>query len=415
MALLLLRCLDAPQEIGAPVCDAATGALLCPAYAATEDIALYQGADGKLIREYVSPQSLRDMAALSARKPMTNDHPPEGTWVNADNYDRLQVGETGDDDGFLQVPEDAWGGAVRAKVAIKPTARRADVIADIQAGRKRGISAGYTKQIDNTPGTHPHLGAYDRVRTRVVDVNHFAFCADPRLPGAVLAGFDSAPPSQERPMIPLLNRAARRAYLATDAGKALEARVRSLVRRKGTTDSAGVVLAADDFDYAGYIAMLNTAKDDPVAAMAAVYIANAVLGDEPEEQPAPMDTDPSADPNSPMGKKMGAMDARLKALEAELAKVKPTLDSLDATASQAAQDAARARLAHRRDIARRHGLATASDATEAAIVAHLRAKGIGNATDSDDAVIVRAEERLNAPPSHIAHDAAPTLLRYSEA
>lgn len=94
-----------------------------------------------------------------AHRPMTNGHPKES--VTAKNWRKLAVGYTGDtvakDGDFIRVPLTLMDGAV---------------IADYQAG-KRELSAGYSADIDWTPGITDGGEKYDAVMRNIRN-NHIA-------------------------------------------------------------------------------------------------------------------------------------------------------------------------------------------------------------------------------------------------
>lgn len=100
-----------------------------------------------------------DAMASFAHRPVTDDH-PKGA-VTADNWKQLSVGQTDGDikrDGdFLRVPLMVADGATIQK---------------IQNG-KRELSAGYTCDLDWTPGITPEGLAYDAVQTNI-RANHVA-------------------------------------------------------------------------------------------------------------------------------------------------------------------------------------------------------------------------------------------------
>lgn len=100
-----------------------------------------------------------DAMASFAHRPVTDDHPKEA--VTKDNWKQLAVGQTDGDikrDGeFLRVPLMVADGASIAKVQ----------------GGKRELSAGYTCDLDWTPGKTPGGQTYDAVQTNI-RANHVA-------------------------------------------------------------------------------------------------------------------------------------------------------------------------------------------------------------------------------------------------
>jgi hypothetical protein len=142
------------------------GSLLADARIARTGIQTYTGAEvGKpdmaLVRVYRPGSEVfnKDTMASAAHKPVTNDHPAE--FVTADNWKEHAVGQTGDEiagEGiFIRVPLMVSDGAT---------------IKLIEDG-KRELSAGYTCDLDFSPGK-THTGeAYDAIQ-RNIRVNHVA-------------------------------------------------------------------------------------------------------------------------------------------------------------------------------------------------------------------------------------------------
>src|SRR3990167_9426088 len=126
------------------------GTLLCEGRSVREGVLEYRRADGSIHRELVTRQALIDTAKSGARATMTLDHPPEG-FVSPDSAQRLM---TGDVDGTPAVEEDAQGGFVRVRVAL----RRRDAIDAFDSGKARQLSWGYEAILDETPGEHPGFG-----------------------------------------------------------------------------------------------------------------------------------------------------------------------------------------------------------------------------------------------------------------
>ena len=158
------------------------GTLLCEGRSVREGVLEYRRADGSIHRELVTRQALIDTATSGARATMTLDHPSEG-FVSPDYVQRLM---TGDVDGTPSVEEDAQGGFVRVRVAL----RRRDAIDAFDSGKARQLSWGYEATLDETPGEHPVFGRYDASQIGRV-VNHLAQVERGRSAGAVLRA-DSA-------------------------------------------------------------------------------------------------------------------------------------------------------------------------------------------------------------------------------
>jgi hypothetical protein len=114
-----------------------------------------------------------DTLKSAAHQPVTNDHPPE--MVNSENWRKFAVGQTGDEvagEGiFIRVPL-----MVSDEAAIK----------DIEAG-KRELSAGYTCELDFTPGTTATGDAYDAIQKNI-RLNHVAIVSRGRAGSQVRIG-----------------------------------------------------------------------------------------------------------------------------------------------------------------------------------------------------------------------------------
>lgn len=142
------------------------GALLADARIARTGVQVYIGREvGKpdmaAVRVYRPGSEVfsTDTMKSAAHRPVTNDHPRE--MVNADTWKQVAVGQTGDEitgEGiYLRVPLMVSDGAT-----IK-------AIAD----GKRELSAGYTCELDWSPGKTPNGEAYDAIQ-RNIRVNHVA-------------------------------------------------------------------------------------------------------------------------------------------------------------------------------------------------------------------------------------------------
>ena len=133
-------------------------------------------------------QVFSDAAMASfAHRPVTDDHPPE--MVTAANWKTYARGQSGG-----EVARD--GDCLRIPLMIAD----ADAIAAVQAG-KRELSAGYTCDLDWTPGTTPEGQPYDARMTNLVG-NHVAIVARGRAGtecriGDSLAAFDALPTTKE--------------------------------------------------------------------------------------------------------------------------------------------------------------------------------------------------------------------------
>jgi len=142
------------------------GYLVADARAARTGIQIYAGYEvGRpelpFVRIYRPEDEVfaRDSLATYAHKPITNDHPAEP--VSAENWQHYAVGFIGD-----EVARD--GEFVRIPLMLAD----ADAIADLEAG-KRELSAGYSCELDWTPGKTPQGEVYDAIQ-RGIRINHVA-------------------------------------------------------------------------------------------------------------------------------------------------------------------------------------------------------------------------------------------------
>lgn len=146
------------------------GVLLAECIPTREGILEYARADGTIRRELVTRQALLDTARTAPRSAMTLLHPKEG-FIKADSYARLGVGDV---DGASEVLEDAQGGFVKLKIAV----RRDDALASIESGETTELSLGYDVKLDETPGdwTNPATGKAEHYDAAQVgrDCNHLA-------------------------------------------------------------------------------------------------------------------------------------------------------------------------------------------------------------------------------------------------
>lgn len=144
----------------------ADGYLVADARIARTGIQTYLGSevgqpDKATVRVYRPGSEVfsEDTLKSAAHRPVTNDHPAE--LVSSDNWKQHAVGQTGDEVTgeaiFIRVPLMVSDGAT---------------IRDIEAG-KRELSAGYTCDLDFTPGTTPTGEAYDAIQKNI-RLNHVA-------------------------------------------------------------------------------------------------------------------------------------------------------------------------------------------------------------------------------------------------
>ena len=178
------------------------GSLLADARIARTGIQTYLGSEvGKpdmaMVRVYRPGSEVfsEDTLKSAAHRPVTNDHPTE--LVTADNWKQHAVGQTGDEitgEGiFIRVPLMVSDG---------------ETIKAIEAG-KQELSAGYTCDLDFTPGTTPSGEAYDAIQKNI-RINHVAIVQRGRAGSQVRIGdgvaqwgaspVNDATPEKETPM-----------------------------------------------------------------------------------------------------------------------------------------------------------------------------------------------------------------------
>lgn len=205
-------------------------------------------ADKAMLNIYRPEETVFSDASMAtwAYKPITLDHPASD--VTPDNYRDLARGMSGGEikrDGeFVVVP-------------LMLTDR--DAINAVDAG-KRGLSAGYTVEVDMTAGVTDSGEAYDGRMVGPIQGNHIAIVANPR--AGVFIG-DSFPPTEkEAPVVstktitfdglPLL---------VTDAAEAaLAKRDASLADAQATITALTADVAARDRDLAAKDAEIETLK-----------------------------------------------------------------------------------------------------------------------------------------------------------
>lgn len=163
------------------------GYVLAEGFAARPGVLEYAQADGSIRRELVLPEELHRADSLETlgRKPMTLEHPQteagEGIFVDPANVQDFGVGDVAE-----SVEVDRLNGFVKIRMAI----RRADAIEAIDRGI-RELSAGYTVDLDMTPGEHPVYGRYDAIQ-RNRKYNHVAIVRMGRAGRGVSLRADSA-------------------------------------------------------------------------------------------------------------------------------------------------------------------------------------------------------------------------------
>jgi hypothetical protein len=162
----------------------AQGYLIADARVARTGIQNYLGIevdkpDMPIVRVYRPGSEVfsQDSMKSAAHKPVTNNHPKD--MVDSTNWKDVAVGQTADEitgqGVFIRVPL-----MVSDETAIK----------DIEGG-KRELSAGYTCELDFTPGLTDSGEAYDAVQ-RNIRFNHFAIVSKGRAGKEVRIG-DASP------------------------------------------------------------------------------------------------------------------------------------------------------------------------------------------------------------------------------
>jgi hypothetical protein len=154
------------------------GGYRIPATIARVGILEYVDGKGGIVREYNPPDVL--LAALDSLMdcPVTNEHPPEH--ITPANFRTYSAG-------FVSGSATFKDGMIHAVQAIQD----AQLIADIESGTRREVSAGYQAHVDYTPGVTPEGEAYDGIRTRI-DFNHVAVVSEGRAGPQVRLVIDSA-------------------------------------------------------------------------------------------------------------------------------------------------------------------------------------------------------------------------------
>jgi len=163
------------------------GYLLAEGFAARPGVLEYRQADGSIRRELVTEEELHRADSLEtlARKPVTLEHPTgeagEQIFVAPENIQEFGVGDVAE-----AVEVERLNGFVKIRMAV----RRKDAVAAIDQGI-RELSAGYTVDLDMTPGEHPVYGRYDAVQ-RNRKYNHVAIVPMGRAGSSVALRADSA-------------------------------------------------------------------------------------------------------------------------------------------------------------------------------------------------------------------------------
>jgi len=144
--------------------------------------------DGKVTRVYNPPHVLE--AALDSLRdaPVTREHPTR--FVTPETYGAVARGTVSG--GSVRFQD----GMVYGQLALQD----ATLLADIEAGSRREVSAGYLATEDGEPGITPDGQAYDSARTAIV-YNHVAVVTKGRAGAKVCLALDSADIPQEDSMV----------------------------------------------------------------------------------------------------------------------------------------------------------------------------------------------------------------------
>lgn len=139
----------------------------------------YPQAGGGVRRELVTSAELSraDSLATLRNAPVTNRHPPGA--VTRKNFRQYAVGHV-DGDGALD------GDHLLSALVVQAD----DALADVETAQAREVSAGYTCDLDETPGTYEGQ-PYDAVQTNV-RYNHVALVPKGRAGSSVCLRLDSA-------------------------------------------------------------------------------------------------------------------------------------------------------------------------------------------------------------------------------
>lgn len=178
----------------------ADGYLVAEARCVRTGIQLYAGdevgkPDMKVVRVYRAPEQVSDVASLQtfSHAPITVDHPAE--MVTADNVKDLAVGEVS--------TAAKWDGEwVTLPLIVKDAA----AIQSVEGG-KRELSAGYTCDLDFTPGVTADGQAFD-AQQKNIKINHLALVDRARAGSKARIGdgawgavpMDEATPEKDPPM-----------------------------------------------------------------------------------------------------------------------------------------------------------------------------------------------------------------------
>lgn len=160
------------------------GTMVAEGIVAKEGILEYPEPGGKVRRELVTLETLKQSADSLSDLPLTLLHPdpskyPDG--VTPENVAELAIGNTGERIDLLN------GGHTKLHIAV----RRRDGLDAIEKDGVRELSLGYGVELDNTPGNHPEFGRYDAIQRRRVH-NHVALVPKGRFGASVGMRIDAA-------------------------------------------------------------------------------------------------------------------------------------------------------------------------------------------------------------------------------
>jgi hypothetical protein len=161
--------------LGAPVVDS-NGFIEVHTRMARTGVQVYRRADGIEIREYRSPEVVKESLESFKNLPVTNAHPPEMvTPANVKQYATGTVGEELTFDGEWIVGRiKLWDEKVKTDAKARPA-----------------VSCGYSCELDETPGVSPNGEGYDCQQINVKG-NHFAVAVDAARAGPLaIARLDS--------------------------------------------------------------------------------------------------------------------------------------------------------------------------------------------------------------------------------
>ncbi len=155
------------------------GWITMPATIARPGVLAYRQKDGTVRRELVLSEELTKADSLATLEgvPVTVEHPPTGL-LDAKTTTAYAVGHVGEKVSFD-------GEHIQASITVHD----AKGVTEIDNGR-REVSAGYTVNLDFTPGVHPQFGEYDAVQ-RDRQYNHVAITRAGRAGPSVRLHLDS--------------------------------------------------------------------------------------------------------------------------------------------------------------------------------------------------------------------------------